>query len=304
VKFLNYSRLLLFLILAFALFSVVNADILIDREMKADTTDPKILVVTLNVTPQDVEKYDIAELYPVGWTIVSWDVKGNLTPLTFEQVPSTYKEKYVTLLHWNFSDNSPVVLSYNAQSSQTMAGDEQLISIVVYPGGFSTNNYLLSLGEGGVIKQSVSVQPIVSFKELSSTMVALILVILVVLLVYYVWKIKNRTGTEVNSVEVPRSIIPPKPAVIKPAQPKQTLFKQAPSPKPTTAKPILPVALPKPPVKPAALPSFKKMLGAPPPPPPAARAKPKTAKPKQKSAKFYKNTIKRLERIEKSLKKK
>jgi hypothetical protein len=262
------KRTLLFAIAFVFLFSIASGQVSEKRDMAASSLDPQILVVTLELTPTEgTARYDVAELYPQGWQLAEWKVSGNSTPVSFEQQPSTYKGETVTLFHWNFSDSGPVTLTYGVRTGRTTAGEEQLVSVIVYPGGFSTNTFLLTIGEGGIVQQAVNIQPIVVFRELSSIIVALIFVVLVAILVYYVLKMKRAAPPSRPEAPTPTAAAPV--AVQKPERP--AVFR-------TLGLPIIGETRPK-----------------------AGRKKKRAARPK--GTKFYKKTLRRLERIERSLKK-
>lgn len=265
---MNFNKIILMSFISLFLLSLANADVLVNRDMKNSTTDANILVVTLSIIPENVDKYDIAELYPQTWSLVSWDVSGNATPVTFEQQAYTYADKPVNLFHWYFNDNSKTILTYNVKSSQTVSGQDQLTSIVVYPGGFKTDTYMIVLGEGGTILKSISIQTISLFKEFSWYFVAAIFGVLVLVLAYYAWKKKK----ELKPVSIKKPVELPA---------KHELSKV---PK------LRPIQLEKPFAE-----RFVKEIK-----PSKKLKKPKIS---LKSAKFYKKTMGELEDIEKKLKK-
>jgi len=198
---LNFNKIVLISFISLFLLSLANADVQINRDMKG-TADTNTFMVTLSITPENVDKYDIAEIYPQTWSLISWSVSGNTTPVTFEQQAITYAEKPVNLFHWYLNDNSQIVLTYNSGSTQTISGQDQLTSIVVYPGGFKTDTYMIVLGEGGAILKSISIQAISLFKEYSWYIIAIIFGVVILLLIYHVWKKKK----EVEPVKIKKPV--------------------------------------------------------------------------------------------------
>lgn len=187
--------------------SLANAQIVSKRDMKTSPFDSSTLIVTLNIQPNGLEKYDVAELYPVDWQLTSWNVVGNSTPVLFEQQTATYKEKPMVLFHWSFNDSSNTVLTYNVKAPQNASGEAQVVSIIVYPGGFTPNTYLVLLGKGGSIEQTVPIQPVTSYKEFGNIIVIAMLTILIIVLLYYIWLIKKEGKKEIPEAPKPQKQI-------------------------------------------------------------------------------------------------
>lgn len=268
-----------------SLFSIANAEVLINRNISASRTIQHVFDISLNITPSsDIGKYDIADMYPVGWTIANWTVSGNKTHVLFEQQVSTYKDNPVMLLHWNFSDNSQVFLKYKMNSTNASQGQAQLISVVVYPGGFTTNNYILAAEENRTTGIGINIQPIIAFKEKSPIIVAAIFLFIILLFIYYIFSTKKKPK---------QYVLPPKQEKIPLSSkavrelPPSKAVKELPPSEPVEELPVLEteeVPLPRLPPLP------KRLLGT-------------KEKPKKKQKNFYKSAFKRLEKIEKELKK-
>jgi hypothetical protein len=344
----SFNKLFLVAVVSVFLFSIANAAVIVERSANASATNQSLFAVSLSIMPVDTSKYDIAELFPVGWSLNDWQVSGNDTLVTFEQQQTIYQGSQVQMFHWNFSDNKNALLTYDITPPPGVTGQTKLISVVVYPGGFNTNTYLLTVKEGGVVEQVVSVQPIIELQQYSTLIVAGIFAALVMILIYYAWSSKKKLDTgakplvlpvKQTTVQKPATVIqklevlPPEPEALiqeleAPAPKMETLFQK---PKASVQKPGIvvqkPVDVPKKPIflfqkpvaptsKPAApVPQGPAVPASPVARRPAAtsvRARaPKPAKPKQvkkpakkkKPTKFYKDTLRKLERIEKNLKK-
>jgi len=302
----------LVIVVSVFLFSVANAAIIVERSANASATNQNLFAVDLSITPVDTSKYDIAELFPVGWSLSDWHVSGNETSVTFEQQQTIYQGSQVQMFHWNFSDNNHVLLKYEVRSTPGIVGQAKLISVVVYPGGFDTNTYLLVVKEGGIVEQIVSVQPIIEFKEFSTLIVAGILVCFVMILTYYLWKSKKKPLAEAKLLVLPVKPVAvqkqEKPAAVaqRPTAPAQRPEAVPPRPTAVAQRPTAPAmqeltlpplpAIPRTAIKAAAP---QKAVSVPPTKP---RQVKKPSK-KKKPTKFYSDTLKKLERIEKNLKK-
>jgi len=192
---LNFNKIVLISFISLFLLSLANADVQINRDMKG-TADTNTFMVTLSITPENVDKYDIAEIYPQTWSLISWSVSGNTTPVTLEQKSYKYDGTQTNLFHWYLNDNSQIILTYNA-TSETISGQDKLVSILIYTGGFRSDTYLISPSVSAVIQDVLS-QLLILIKEFKWYLIAAGLLILA--LIGYLWKKKK----EIEIVHIKR----------------------------------------------------------------------------------------------------
>jgi uncharacterized MAPEG superfamily protein len=94
--------------------------------------------VTVTANQANVNIFDVSQLVPVGWEIVSWTVKGNDSAVNFEESAMEYNSKLRGVFHWSFvrQHSGEVTLRYTVNPSST--GENEIITIWVYPQNFDS----------------------------------------------------------------------------------------------------------------------------------------------------------------------
>lgn len=94
--------------------------------------------VTITVDQNNLEMFDISELVPLDWELVSWNVAGNNSAVEFEIDIVTYGDQARQSIHWKLTDQTSNKVTISYLINPTTTGDNEIITLTVYPVNFNT----------------------------------------------------------------------------------------------------------------------------------------------------------------------
>ena len=122
-------RVILFALIFVLVVSAVYAEPSINKEMPLETEEGTTIEIRIIITPNSVDRFDIAEMIPLGWEIDTWNVNPDVDVSLNSR---EHRDKLIN--HWNFNSVfEDVELTYNLKAEEV--GEFDFKTIFIYPIG-------------------------------------------------------------------------------------------------------------------------------------------------------------------------
>lgn len=145
------NKLLVLAIVGVLVITTVNAQLDVDRQIPISNGQVSELKITVVLTPEDINNFDIAELFPANWQLVKWESFGNKNTVKYEAIDVEYQGEQKVAHHWRFEESNKVMLKFTMMPAEDFSGVQEIIAIYTNPNGFNTDTYTLSTS-GLVVK--------------------------------------------------------------------------------------------------------------------------------------------------------
>jgi len=133
-------------IMILLVISSALANVSLIRDVKTLEKD-KETMITLVVSNDETSKLDIAELIPVGWGISDWSTigisKSNVNMENYDN--HGYMGSSYNMYHWEIDGANSKGFSITYKLTPKETGDFNVVSILVYPGGFESKDSTITV---------------------------------------------------------------------------------------------------------------------------------------------------------------
>jgi hypothetical protein len=145
------KSLVFVLALSFLILNLANAqELMITREVPAQVNLNQDFTVNLVMTQTDLPNFDVSEFLPQGWTIASWSINGNNTQVTYEIATVEYLGKIRESNIWKFRNQTTTQITITYTIKAITNGAQEIVGIWIYPGNFGTKTNDVFVGAGAV----------------------------------------------------------------------------------------------------------------------------------------------------------
>lgn len=141
------KKIALVILVSLLVLSIANAQIGIVKDIPEEFKVREASTVQITIKPVSYESFDIAELLPVGWEISSWEASGNFSMVILEHTKTSYLDSVREVYTWSSTGptNQDIVITYTF--TPRSVGTYNITTVTTYspPPGFDTEDMQVSV---------------------------------------------------------------------------------------------------------------------------------------------------------------
>lgn len=123
-------------IIYFSLLQTKGFEVNVNIPQNAKVSE--LFEISVLVKQKDVMVFDISQMLPLEWKIVSWSVEGNNSVPIYKAEVVTYNNEIRNLCHWSFSNELGKELKITYTVEADTVGNGEIITLWTYPRNFDS----------------------------------------------------------------------------------------------------------------------------------------------------------------------
>ncbi len=192
------KKLFFVFLLFFLVIPISYGDVTVVRNMPEKIEVGEMIYVTINIEfMEEITDFDIVEMVPHGWEMVSWNIENfeeDFVEFEKEDSLEFYYENR-TSFHWSFKGDiseKRVIINYELLAKEI--GEKEFVSVWAHPRGFDRQKNILEVVDVGALRTEVIVFPGILVPSLNqvreniTSIFVLLAIILFLIAIFYVSK--------------------------------------------------------------------------------------------------------------------